>query len=466
VIQELRQLLEGQPQVEIISPQPDEVLQDNTAVVKLKVEDLTLFKDTKLGMGPHLQVFLDNQPSQTVYDLSQSLILQDLTPGTHTLRVFAAYPWDESFKNEGAYAQIAFHVFTKTQNNNPNLSLPLLTYNRPQGNYGAEPIMLDFHLLNAPLHLVAQERPDDDIVDWQIRCTINGASFILDRWQPIYLEGFKSGKNWVQLEFLDDKGNLVQNVFNNTVRLITYEPGGKDTLSQLVRGEIKAADARGIVDPNYTAETLVPTPTLSPSPSPAPSPEPSAISPSPSTGTPSYTPIPTPEPSPPTVGAPPLELPKDEQAAPKTADPTAPAGQKQATELIEAEPAETKQSEESRFGKFFNRFQRPSSSSGSSRSLPPTLPEVIVTPSPELAPHEEGLPMPSEQTIPSRKDVPAPTERLSPSPLGIVTPMETLRVGEALPQANRQQLKKTQELQPAVTPREQPTSADSVVQLR
>lgn len=266
-IQALRPALENyQPQVAILSPQPNEILQDNTVSLKLRVEDFPLFKDSDLEMGPHLQVILDDQPYQAVYDLSQPLTFEDLAPGTHTLRVFASRPWYESFKSAGAYAQTTFHIFTKTQNNNPSPALPLLTYSRPQGSYGAEPIMLDFYLTNAPLHLVAQERSDDDILDWQIRCTINGSTFMIDRWQPIYLKGFKPGKNWIQLELIDEKG-LIQNAFNDTVRLVTYEPGGKDTLSRLTSGQLKAAEARGIVDLSYTAETPLPSTTPLPSPS-------------------------------------------------------------------------------------------------------------------------------------------------------------------------------------------------------
>lgn len=265
VIQQLRPALEKyQPQVSIVSPQADKVLQDNTVSVQLQVEDLPLFKDSQLGMGPHLHVILDNQPYQAVYDLSQPLRFEDLSAGTHTLRVFASRPWHESFKNEGAYAQTTFHIFTKTLDQSPSPTLPLLTYSRPKGSYGAEPVMLDFYLTNAPLHLVAQENSNDNISDWQVRCTVNGASFTINQWQPIYLKGFKPGKNWVQLEFLDERGNPVQNVFNNTARLITYEPGGQDTLSKLVRGEFKAADARAIVDPHYIADAQEPSPSSLP----------------------------------------------------------------------------------------------------------------------------------------------------------------------------------------------------------
>jgi hypothetical protein len=262
VLQQLSQSLETyQPQVTILSPSADQTLQDTKVSVQFQVQDLPIFKDPDLGLGPHLQVILDNQADQAVYDISQPLVLEDLSPGTHTLRVFASRPWDESFKNEGAYAQTTFHIFTKTTDNNPDPTQPLLTYNEPTGSYGAEPILLDFYLTNAPLHLVAQENPDDEIADWRIRATVNGESFILDRWQSIYLKGFQPGKNWVKLEFIDEQGNPLKNVFNETVRLITYEPKGKDTLSQLVRGEISAVAARGIVEQNYKLE---PTPTPSP----------------------------------------------------------------------------------------------------------------------------------------------------------------------------------------------------------
>ena len=275
-IQELRQTTDlYRPQVSILSPKSEEILQDNTVTVRFQVKDLPIYKDSKLNLGPHLQVILDNQPDIEVYDLNQPLVLSDLPPGTHTLRVFASRPWYESYKNEGAYAQTTFHVFTKSDNNKPDPALPLLTYNRPDGNYGAEPILLDFYLTNAPLHLLAKDNPDNPFADWRIRCTINGESFVLDRWQAVYLKGFKPGKNWIKLEFLDNQGNAVKNEFNSTVRLITYEPKGKDTLSKIVRGELSADQVRSIVDPNYTIKLppVEPTPIPTATPTVEPTPE-------------------------------------------------------------------------------------------------------------------------------------------------------------------------------------------------
>jgi predicted small lipoprotein YifL len=287
VIQELRATLENyRPQVKILSPQPDEVISENTVTVSFQVKDIPIFQDPELQLGPHLHVILDNQPYIAVYDVNKPLILPDLSPGTHTLRVFASRPWHESFKNEGAYAQTTFHIFTKTDDNNPDPTLPVLTYSRPKGNYGAEPILLDFYLTNAPLHLISEDDPNNPISNWRIRCTINGESFILDRWQPIYLQGFKPGNNWIKLEFLDNQGNPLKNSFNTTVRQINYQPKGKDTLAKIVRGELSAEQARSIVDQNYTAKQptteATPPPTLETTPEETPKIEiPEAVKPTP-----------------------------------------------------------------------------------------------------------------------------------------------------------------------------------------
>jgi len=54
VIQQLREALENY-QVAILTPQADEVLQDNPVRVQLQVQDLPIFKNQELDMGPHLR---------------------------------------------------------------------------------------------------------------------------------------------------------------------------------------------------------------------------------------------------------------------------------------------------------------------------------------------------------------------------------------------------------------------------
>ncbi|PZV15072.1 MAG: hypothetical protein DCF20_11670 [Pseudanabaena sp.] len=273
-IQRLSRLLDQYaPQVSIVSPKPDEVLNDTQVSVKFDVKNLPIFKNADFGLGPHIHVTLDNQEYKAVYDLNQTATFDHLSAGTHTIRAFASRPWHESFKNQGAYAQTTFNVLTKTGENTPEAKTPLLTYSRPVGTYGSEPIMLDFYLQNAPLHLLGKD--DEAIDDWQVRATIDGLSFTFDRWDPIYLKGFKTGQNWVKLELLEPDGDPIANVFNSTAHIINYQPNGTDTLARLVRGE-KIANIDAIVNPDYVppapeapAPEVTPAPVESVSPAPA-----------------------------------------------------------------------------------------------------------------------------------------------------------------------------------------------------
>jgi len=267
-IQRLSRLLDRyEPQVSIVSPKPDEVLNSDQIAVKFDVKNLPIFKNADFGLGPHIHVTLDNQEYKALYDLSQTTTFENLSPGTHTIRAFASRPWHESFKNKGAYAQVSFNVLTKTGENTPDSKTPLLTYSRPVGTYGAEPVMLDFYLQNAPLHLLGKEEPTID--DWQVRATVNGQSFTFDRWEPIYLKGLKTGKNWVKLELLEDDGDSIPNVFNSTAHVINFQPNGTDTLSRLVSGE-KIANIDAIVNPDYVPPAPEVTPPAVESASPAP----------------------------------------------------------------------------------------------------------------------------------------------------------------------------------------------------
>ncbi|MGL5943989.1 MAG: hypothetical protein ACRC2S_27195 [Waterburya sp.] len=260
IIKELnKQLEQYNPQVKIIAPQPKQIINQTNVSIQLQVDDLPLFQDDQLKLGNHLNLILDNEPARPIYNLDKSIILENLTPGTHSLRVFAARPWNESFKNDEAYAQTTFSILTETNDNQPDPSLPLLTYNNPTGTLGAEPIMLDFYLTNAPLHAIAKNNPR--LKDWRIKATINGTSFLLENWQPVYLTGFNKGENWIQLELIDEEGSSIENTFNNTVRVINYDPQQTDTLAQLVTNKISLAEAQQIVEPKSNIQ-LVETPEI------------------------------------------------------------------------------------------------------------------------------------------------------------------------------------------------------------
>ena len=249
-IKELNSSLEAYfPEVKIVAPKAEQTFNRTDIEVRLNVENLPLFKDDTLQLGNHLNLVVDNEPFQPIYSIKEPIIIKNLAPGTHTIRVFAVRPWGESFKNEKAYTQTTFNVLTETNDNRPEPGIPLLTYNSPTGTYGAEPLLLDFYLTNAPLHAIAQNNLN--LKDWRIKATVNGTSFILEDWQPIYLTGLEPGENWVQLELVDETGNSIENAFNNTVRVFTYNPQQNDALAKLVSDRLTLAQARPMVDKNY-----------------------------------------------------------------------------------------------------------------------------------------------------------------------------------------------------------------------
>lgn len=248
-------LAKFQPQVKIISPQPEQISTDDRVSVKLQVRDLPLFKHPKLGLGNHIHVVLDRQAAIEVEDITQPLVFEQLTAGTHTIRAFASRPWHESFKNPEAYAQTTFHVLTPTASDRPDSQQPLLTYNSPSGIYGAEPILLDYYVTNVP---------ERQATDWRVRATINNQSFTIDRWEPIYLHGFKQGKNWVKLELINDRGEPIPNIYNEEIAIVTYDPQVNDGLTKLIKGELDTDLMRSLVDPSYVAVVPTPTPTTEP----------------------------------------------------------------------------------------------------------------------------------------------------------------------------------------------------------
>jgi hypothetical protein len=248
---------EAKPVLKIVSPGKDEVINGSTVEVKLSLSgDLKGYmphKDPATGKGNHIHVILDNQPYEAYYELDQPFELRNVVAGKHTLRVFPSRPWHESYKNEGALQMVAFSVKgggdasrpTTTNsgqtmaNNNSSAkpatpregkdvlssragevdsAKPLLTYSRPKGEYKAEdadPIMIDFWLANAKLK--------GDGGEYRVRYIVDDddARFI-DKWEPIWLSGWISGKHTVRLELLDKDGKPVENGgYNTTSREIT-----------------------------------------------------------------------------------------------------------------------------------------------------------------------------------------------------------------------------------------------------
>jgi hypothetical protein len=264
-IQQLRRSLSSQaPQVKIVGIKPDATIEQTTASIQFEVDDFPIFKDSELALGPHLTVLLDDQPYTDVYDAKQSITFTDLKAGTHRVQVFASTSWNESLKTPGAFDQLSFNVFAPTQANRAEVDQPRLIYGQPQGEYGAEPILLDYILTPA----LAQTQ-----LNLKVQVTVNGHSFVTEEQPPIYLTGFKSGTNWIKVEVLGSNGMAIAHP-SEIIQLVTLKTGGTDTLSKLIRGDLDAKDAEQIISLEASQRRAAQKREALSAPKPTPTPQP------------------------------------------------------------------------------------------------------------------------------------------------------------------------------------------------
>jgi hypothetical protein len=260
----------GSPVLKIVLPAEGATITSSTVSVKLDLSgDLKGYKpgqDPQTKMGNHIHVILDNQPYEAYYHIDGAPFeLRNVSDGEHTLRVFASRPWHESYKNDGSFQMVKFTVKKgnanadqpattnsgqqmsngkssfnapiKPTNSNADVAptpegkamqastggvvdakKSLLTYSRPKGEYkdaDADAIMIDFWLANGKLV--------GDGGEYRVRYSVNGGEpKFIEKWAPIWLQGWTAGKHSIKLELVDKVGNVVDNgSYNSTSRDIT-----------------------------------------------------------------------------------------------------------------------------------------------------------------------------------------------------------------------------------------------------
>lgn len=176
--------------------------------------------------GQHFHLILDNEPYMANYEAGEPFDLGELESGAHTLVAFPSRSYHESVKSDTSYDYITFFVGEESGESMLNTEDPAIIYSRPKGTYsgsGAERIMLDFYLHNVEL--------SED--GYRARYTISStgqeggelASITLTEWAPAFVTGLESGTYEVQLQLLDENGNVVDGPFNDTTREITVKQG-------------------------------------------------------------------------------------------------------------------------------------------------------------------------------------------------------------------------------------------------
>ncbi len=229
------------PDITIVSPQPDQTLPSSTVPLQISAKRFFPGKDSNTGLGLHFKVIVNNDPPIDYFDITQPLNL-NLPPGTHTIRVVAARPWNQSYRNRPSFASVTFNVQQADKKNTPSFEpgIGLLTLVSPSANsYGAEPLLVDYIVHGVNLGRVAE-----------IRYTLNGKVMKTTDRKPFYLTGLQPGQNTLVVELVDGRGKVRPNAGMNRVeRSFTYQPGGRDTLSRLIRGELQPSEMAGALGP-------------------------------------------------------------------------------------------------------------------------------------------------------------------------------------------------------------------------
>lgn len=162
--------------------------------------------------GQHIHLILNNEPYTAHYEAE---FTRDLEPGHYVALSFLSRSYHESVKNPEAYVLRQFSV--GDANGEPvDLTKPHMFYSRPKGTYtgkDTEKVLLDFYLINADLSESGHK----------VRATINGQEFMINTWEPQFIEGLPMGTSTIKLEFLDTNGNLVDSPYNPVERTITLE---------------------------------------------------------------------------------------------------------------------------------------------------------------------------------------------------------------------------------------------------
>ena len=231
-------LAERSPQLRITAPRDGQTLPAGDWHLRLEVSDWPLVDAGSLGLGTHVVVQIDDQPPLRLteetslqpeasplaadpggqHDRDQrshslDVVLPALAPGSHRLTAYAATPWGEAMKNPGAWQQLRLQRLLANELAVPAAGSPQLIPVSPATPQAAEPVLLDWLLLDAPLQHLAE---GDD--SWRLRVSLNSDSFLVDQNAPLWLRGWRPGSNALRLDLVDSRGEPLNPPFNSLVR--------------------------------------------------------------------------------------------------------------------------------------------------------------------------------------------------------------------------------------------------------
>ena len=265
-VQQIQDVLaDRQPRITIEAPSDGANLPSGNWTLKLNVQDWPLHDGGALGIGPHVVVQIDDQAPVRLTEhrsgpkgQAVQLTLPPLAPGSHRITTYAATPWGEAARTPGATSQIRVHRVAANPLTLPEAGSPQVLGVSPMGTVGGEPVLLDWLLLDAPL----QHLRDND-GSWRLRITINDDSFVVDQNVPLWLKGWKTGSNSLQLDLVDGRGKPLNPPFNSLVSEVVLKPATNQPRWQ--QGRLSAAELVALLG-------QAPPPAKAAAPKPAPKP--------------------------------------------------------------------------------------------------------------------------------------------------------------------------------------------------
>lgn len=155
--------------------------------------------------GQHIHFILDNKPYAALYEPVHTFTVP--VNSEHYVMSFLSRSYHESLKNPSAGVLKYFSVDNTgkiTEKEVP--SSPMVFYSRPKGDYlgdDTKKVLLDFYVYNATLGS-----------DAKVKATINGTAFVIDKWQPYFIENAPMGDLEINLQLTDMNGGNIEG--NNT----------------------------------------------------------------------------------------------------------------------------------------------------------------------------------------------------------------------------------------------------------
>jgi hypothetical protein len=164
------------------------------------------------GKGQHIHFILNNQPYSAHYTPE---FKKEIPEGVHHLVAFLSRSYHESVKNENSVVVKKLEVGENPKDTHGlDMEAPTLIYSRPKGKYAGkdtENLLLDFFVLNTTLSETGHK----------VKATINGEAFTITEWAPHVIKGLPKGEVTIQLELIDENGNLIPGPFNKVTRTVT-----------------------------------------------------------------------------------------------------------------------------------------------------------------------------------------------------------------------------------------------------